>query len=289
LRARYYDHSTGRFTRGDDYEGRLGDPLTLHKYFYTHANPINGIDPSGYLNIGSALEAVVIVGILAALAYTPGTSTALGRRGEGISKDEALRIERNILAYTHSLTPIGGDPKKGGYLCDALTFAALMQFAAGQIRPTQWVNDRATRLDFLGIAVDMFTGTDLSTNHDIKYSSFGKLGNSGSRPNRPEWLKTHSDDTRLWKRFVSRDSEEERYNTYDQEAGSGRRDHFLINAMAGYLAGTLGDGARYFMGERSENDVAYNRLGREFGDDLVIRGNILQLGVHGWILSRMSP
>jgi RHS repeat-associated protein len=47
LRARYYDASTGRFTRRDTYEGRLGEPLTLHKYTYTHNNPVNGIDPTG--------------------------------------------------------------------------------------------------------------------------------------------------------------------------------------------------------------------------------------------------
>ena len=46
-RARYYDAATGRFTRRDDYEGRQEEPLTLHKYIYTHDNPVNYIDPSG--------------------------------------------------------------------------------------------------------------------------------------------------------------------------------------------------------------------------------------------------
>jgi RHS repeat-associated protein len=48
LRARYYDTNNGRFTRRDDYEGRTGEPLTLHKYIYTHNNPVNGIDPTGF-------------------------------------------------------------------------------------------------------------------------------------------------------------------------------------------------------------------------------------------------
>ena len=47
LRARYYDPSLGRFTRRDSYEGDVYQPLTLHKYLYTNANPVNGIDPSG--------------------------------------------------------------------------------------------------------------------------------------------------------------------------------------------------------------------------------------------------
>ncbi|MFL9458191.1 RHS repeat-associated core domain-containing protein [Tolypothrix bouteillei VB521301_2] len=47
LRQRYYDPNTGRFTRRDVYEGRLEEPLTLHKYLYANGNPVNLIDPSG--------------------------------------------------------------------------------------------------------------------------------------------------------------------------------------------------------------------------------------------------
>ncbi|KYC37632.1 hypothetical protein WA1_39915 [Scytonema hofmannii PCC 7110] len=47
LRQRYYDPNTGRFTRRDVYEGRLEEPLTLHKYLYANGNPANLIDPSG--------------------------------------------------------------------------------------------------------------------------------------------------------------------------------------------------------------------------------------------------
>ena len=47
-RARYYDADTGRFTRRDDYEGRINEPLTLHKYIYTEDNPVNFTDPSGF-------------------------------------------------------------------------------------------------------------------------------------------------------------------------------------------------------------------------------------------------
>jgi RHS repeat-associated protein len=47
LRARYYDAATGRFNRLDPFAGNVNDPLSLHKYLYTHADPVNGIDPSG--------------------------------------------------------------------------------------------------------------------------------------------------------------------------------------------------------------------------------------------------
>jgi len=49
LRARYYNPSNGRFNRMDPYSGNNQDPQSLHKYLYCHANPVNGIDPSGRL------------------------------------------------------------------------------------------------------------------------------------------------------------------------------------------------------------------------------------------------
>ena len=61
LRARYYDTETGRFARRDTYEGRLLDPLTLHKYFYTNNNPINAIDPSGLETMTSLVARDVVL------------------------------------------------------------------------------------------------------------------------------------------------------------------------------------------------------------------------------------
>ena len=58
LRARYYDQGIGRFTQMDTYQGRSGDPHSLHKYVYTHNDPINNIDPSGNITIGAALGGI---------------------------------------------------------------------------------------------------------------------------------------------------------------------------------------------------------------------------------------
>ena len=46
-RARYLNVSTGRFWTMDSFEGRSQDPLSLHKYLYVGANPVNRIDPRG--------------------------------------------------------------------------------------------------------------------------------------------------------------------------------------------------------------------------------------------------
>jgi len=40
LRQRYYDTTTGRFTRRDTWEGNRTNPITLNKYLYAHGNLI---------------------------------------------------------------------------------------------------------------------------------------------------------------------------------------------------------------------------------------------------------
>jgi RHS repeat-associated protein len=46
-RARYLNTSTGRFWSMDVYEGYGEDPLSLHKYLYAEADPVDSIDPTG--------------------------------------------------------------------------------------------------------------------------------------------------------------------------------------------------------------------------------------------------
>jgi len=47
LRARDYDPATGRFMQRDTFAGRLGNPLSLHRYGYAFNNPVSLRDPSG--------------------------------------------------------------------------------------------------------------------------------------------------------------------------------------------------------------------------------------------------
>ncbi len=46
-RARYLNTTTGRFWSMDTDEGNDQDPISLHKYLYANANPVNGTDPTG--------------------------------------------------------------------------------------------------------------------------------------------------------------------------------------------------------------------------------------------------
>ncbi len=57
LRARYMETDCGRFWTMDSFQGRNNDPATLHKYLYTHADPVNGIDPSGEMTLNEMLSA----------------------------------------------------------------------------------------------------------------------------------------------------------------------------------------------------------------------------------------
>jgi RHS repeat-associated protein len=47
LRARHYDPNQGRFTSIDPFGGFVDEPLSIHKYLYVHADPVNLIDPEG--------------------------------------------------------------------------------------------------------------------------------------------------------------------------------------------------------------------------------------------------
>ncbi|KPV93602.1 tRNA nuclease WapA precursor [Pseudoalteromonas sp. P1-9] len=69
LRARYYDQNVGRFTQQDEWMGRDGEPVTLNKYLYTHADPVNGIDPSGYMSLVSLNTAQAGQGVLINIAH----------------------------------------------------------------------------------------------------------------------------------------------------------------------------------------------------------------------------
>ncbi len=42
-----YDPTTGRFSNLDPFAGNLKDPQSLHKYAYTHDDPVTNIDPTG--------------------------------------------------------------------------------------------------------------------------------------------------------------------------------------------------------------------------------------------------
>jgi RHS repeat-associated protein len=53
LRSRFYNPSSGRFLSMDSFEGLAQEPVTLHKYLYGNADPVNTVDPSGFFGLAS--------------------------------------------------------------------------------------------------------------------------------------------------------------------------------------------------------------------------------------------
>jgi RHS repeat-associated protein len=61
-RARYLNTSTGRFWTMDTEEGdEEKDPLSLQKYLFTKADPVDGIDPSGNDSIDMTLDSMSVL------------------------------------------------------------------------------------------------------------------------------------------------------------------------------------------------------------------------------------
>ncbi|MDD4349131.1 MAG: RHS repeat-associated core domain-containing protein, partial [Opitutales bacterium] len=79
LRARFYDANLGRFHTLDEYEGRTGEPLSLHKYLYAHANPVTGWDPSGGMFLAEAMVGVSLFRSLVNMGGTGWAGNPLGR------------------------------------------------------------------------------------------------------------------------------------------------------------------------------------------------------------------
>jgi len=63
-RARYLNCDSGRFWTKDVFEGVPSYPLSLHKYLYADAEPVDGIDPSGFNTIGEMSMVQRIEGII---------------------------------------------------------------------------------------------------------------------------------------------------------------------------------------------------------------------------------
>ena len=49
LRARYYNPADGRFQSRDTWGGDVNHPMSMNRWTYVEGNPINSIDPSGYI------------------------------------------------------------------------------------------------------------------------------------------------------------------------------------------------------------------------------------------------
>jgi fibro-slime domain-containing protein/RHS repeat-associated protein len=104
LRARYYDPAYGRFTQKDSFQGRMEYPLTLHKYAYTHLDPVNNTDPSGHETLAGINIAITIgVGIpigLGAASSAVYAKVLGGHAGKGFIVGVQLGVAFDIAYFT---------------------------------------------------------------------------------------------------------------------------------------------------------------------------------------------
>ncbi len=80
LRARYLNPETGRFWTRDTLAGQNDDPVSLHRYLYASANPINNSDPTGHETLAGQVVTAGGIGSLASslnVAISQATARAL--------------------------------------------------------------------------------------------------------------------------------------------------------------------------------------------------------------------
>ena len=68
-RARYLNVSTGRFWTMDSVDGDDESPLSLHRYLYVSAEPVDDKDPSGHVGLIDSLGAVAVQATLFVSAH----------------------------------------------------------------------------------------------------------------------------------------------------------------------------------------------------------------------------
>ncbi|MBE9117226.1 hypothetical protein IQ249_15100 [Lusitaniella coriacea LEGE 07157] len=90
LRQRYYDPNSGRFTRRDTYEGNNLNPVSLHKYIYANADPVNGIDPSGLFTIAEINAANAIRSTLSNIQVDTGHQLIDATLGNEKAAEDAI-------------------------------------------------------------------------------------------------------------------------------------------------------------------------------------------------------
>jgi RHS repeat-associated protein len=103
LRARLYTPANGRFLTQDSFAGFASDPRSLHKYAYTHNDPVNGIDPSGHMTLLGISQGISVRMISLAIAYPRLASVASFVMGAVVPMELQMSMPQ-----TNALTGISG-------------------------------------------------------------------------------------------------------------------------------------------------------------------------------------
>jgi RHS repeat-associated protein len=95
-RARYLNTSTGRFWTMDTEEGDDNEPLSLHKYFYTEGDPVDGVDPTGSDDLATISAGFSVSETLDAMPQIQ-TTNLTGKLGIGIEPPDSPAVKKDVL------------------------------------------------------------------------------------------------------------------------------------------------------------------------------------------------
>ncbi len=104
LRARYYDQSTDRFLSTDPALGNAFDPVSLHRYLYANADPIQSNDPTGEIS-GITVVLGVIALLMGALLHTiwgDVKKILYPDSGDSALKTATLKVQIAIVNESHT-------------------------------------------------------------------------------------------------------------------------------------------------------------------------------------------
>jgi hypothetical protein len=92
----------GRFSSMDSFEGNDGDPQSLHKYLYCGKDPVNGVDPTGHMELTETQVTVAIVATIG--AYAVFSTTHYGKQSNAaLATVIWITVARSFEALTRSI------------------------------------------------------------------------------------------------------------------------------------------------------------------------------------------
>jgi RHS repeat-associated protein len=227
LRARYYKPNLGRFWTMDTYQGNKQDPLSLHKYLYCTANPVNMVDPTGMDGEGGVTEQLSVMTVRTVL-FAMNVGGALGNARQTIQCSVAAYqavsdgdpwnasmaalgatihgglVAANVLGMRAAISSIGSPPP--GLLGASVGGAAVSgMWRVALATPTakQWVFQEAIPAvgGLLGVFAMSGNGMEAKWQHrdsdgNVKSKGEEESGSFNENPGRLNWnqqLETHAE------------------------------------------------------------------------------------------------
>lgn len=168
LHARWMNPNTGRFWTMDTEEGENGDPLSLHKYLYCQADPVNNCDPVGH-DIGDILAVADIFSSLSGFiepTISTGSQWALRHVSEAEADEERKKCIPWVSTYVSNPDNDKNIAKALKFFDHAETFERVMTVAAiitiGQtLGMAAAIDEAAVEVGHEGLKIPLHFGEDL--------------------------------------------------------------------------------------------------------------------------------